>query len=191
MKTQTRDALNPNLFSGKLFFAAFLLLPSITHAHSAHFQVHGWWAGFTHPFQGWDHLLTMLAVGVWAAQLRGHAMWLLPFTFVNIMCLGGFIGVNGVQIASAESFILLSGLVFSVFIVGGIRFNIKINALIVAFFAFFHGFAHGQELSNSISFLSYALGFVTATLLLHGLGIVITRLIMKIRTHVVMPPGTR
>ncbi|MDP3010453.1 MAG: HupE/UreJ family protein, partial [Methylococcales bacterium] len=104
-------------------------------------DVAGWSSGFTHPLHGGDHFLTMLAVGIWAAQLRGKAIWLLPLTFVGVMSLGGLAGAAGLFIPSAELIILLSGLVFSVFIVRKIRFSSQTNVIIVAFFAFFHGFA--------------------------------------------------
>ena len=134
-----------------------------------------WSHGFDHPFQGWDHLLTMIAVGIWAAQLRGQAIWMLPITFVSVMSLGGVTGAASVFVPNAEMMILLSGLVFSVCIVRKVEFTTQINILIVAFFAFFHGYAHGQEISASASLLSYTLGFVVATLLLHCAGIATAR----------------
>jgi hydrogenase/urease accessory protein HupE len=139
-----------------------------------------WRSGFTHPLHGGDHFLTMLAVGIWAAQLRGKAIWLLPVTFVGVMSLGGLAGVAGIFIPGAEPIILVSCLVFSFLVIRKIRFTDKINVLIVAFFAFFHGFAHGQEISTSASLISYTLGFMVATLLLHGTGILIVRLLVVI-----------
>ena len=136
-------------------------------------------SGFSHPLDGWDHLVTMLAVGIWAAQLRGKAVWLLPLTFVSVMSLGGFSGAaKYLAVPSAEVLILLSCLVFSVLIIRKIRFDTKINVLIVAFFAFFHGYAHGQEISASASLISYTLGFMVATLLLHGAGILAAKIIL-------------
>ena len=136
-------------------------------------------SGFSHPLDGWDHLVTMLAVGIWAAQLRGKAIWLLPLTFVSVMSLGGISGAaKYLVVPSAEILIVLSGLVFSVLIIRKIRFDTKINVLIVAFFAFFHGYAHGQEISASASLISYTLGFMVATLLLHGAGILVAKVIL-------------
>jgi urease accessory protein len=136
----------------------------------------GWASGFSHPLTGWDHLITMLAVGIWAAQMRGQAIWMLPLTFVGVMSLGGLAGAGNLGIPSVEGVILLSCAVFSVLISRKIRFTNKINVLIVAFFAFFHGFAHGQEISASASLISYTLGFLLATLLLHGVGILVAKL---------------
>jgi urease accessory protein len=138
----------------------------------------GWHSGFIHPLHGGDHFLTMLAVGVWAAQLRGSAIWLLPVTFVSVMSLGSLAGAAGLFIPIAELLILLSCLVFSVLIVRRVRFSRQINVAIVAFFAFFHGFAHGQEISTSASLISYTLGFMVATLLLHGAGILLVKLLV-------------
>jgi hydrogenase/urease accessory protein HupE/outer membrane receptor protein involved in Fe transport len=131
--------------------------------------------GFQHPLQGWDHVLTMIAVGIWAAQLRGSAVWMLPLTFVSVMSLGGLAGAASFVLPSVEIMILLSGLIFSVFIARKVRFNARINVLIVAFFAFFHGYVHVQEISASASLMSYTSGFVFATLLLHGTGILSSR----------------
>jgi urease accessory protein len=137
-----------------------------------------WSDGFNHPLTGWDHLLTMLGVGIWAAQLRGHAIWLLPLAFVGVMSLGGLAGAAGFDIPSVEGIILLSCAVFSVLITRRMRFSGKVNVLIVAFFAFFHGFAHGHEISTSASLVSYTLGFMLATLLLHGAGILVAKLVI-------------
>lgn len=134
--------------------------------------------GFSHPLTGWDHLITMLAVGIWAAQLRGQAIWILPLAFVGVMSLGGIAGASGISIPSSEGIILLSAAVFSILISRKMRFSAKVNVLIVAFFAFFHGFAHGHEISTSASLLSYTLGFMLATLLLHGTGILVAKLIV-------------
>jgi len=138
----------------------------------------GWSNGFNHPLTGWDHLITMLAVGVWAAQLRGQAIWMLPLAFVGVMSLGGLAGAAGLAIPSVEGIILLSCAVFSVLITRKVRFSTHINVLIVAFFGFFHGFAHGQEISTSASLISYTLGFMLATLLLHGAGILVAKLVV-------------
>ncbi|MDD2864350.1 MAG: HupE/UreJ family protein [Methylococcales bacterium] len=136
-------------------------------------------SGFSHPLEGWDHIVTMLGVGIWAAQLRGKAIWLLPTTFVGVMSLGGISGAaQYLAVPSAEILIVLSCLVFSFLIIRKVRFDIRINVLIVAFFAFFHGYAHGQEISTSASLISYTLGFMIATLLLHGAGILMAKVIL-------------
>lgn len=136
----------------------------------------GWQDGFNHPLAGWDHLLTMVAVGIWAAQMRGRAVWMLPLAFGSSISLGGLAGAAGFAIAHTESIIVLSCAVFGILIGRNVRFSSNVNVLIVAFFAFFHGLAHGQEISVSDSLMSYTLGFVLATLLLHGAGILFAKL---------------
>jgi hydrogenase/urease accessory protein HupE len=161
-----------------LLWLTLFISPSLVHAHSAGGTISGWHNGFYHPLHGWDHLLTMLAVGIWAAQLRGRAVWQLPLAFVGIMSLGGLVGITGVSIPGVELMILLSVAVFSVLVAGRIRFRTTISVLIVIFFGFFHGFAHGQEMPASVSLLSFALGFMMATLLLHGAGILTVRFLV-------------
>ena len=156
----------------RLLLILVLLSPSFAHAHSMIITTADWTSGFSHPLQGLDHVLAMLAVGFWAGQIRAQGLWLLPLSFVSVMTIGGYIGTLGLTVPSAELIILLSGLVLTVLAVKKICFNAKINVLIVAFFAFFHGYAHGYEVSNSADFLSYSLGFITATILLHGAGMV-------------------
>ena len=164
------------IFNSKMRCVWLLVLaPSLAQAHSIHMTIADWQTGFFHPLQGLDHVCAMLAVGLWAAQLRGQ-LWLLPLTFVTVMVLGGLTGARGLTLDHAETIILLSGLVLSVLAVKKINFNSRINMLIVAFFAFFHGYAHGAEISTSAEFLPYSLGFITATSLLHLTGVVIAKL---------------
>jgi hydrogenase/urease accessory protein HupE len=154
------------------------LSPSIVQAHTGNNSMSGWYNGFNHPLQGWDHLLTMLTVGVWAAQLGSRAVWQLPLSFVGVMSLGGLAGMTGVSVPGVEMMILLSVLVFGFLVVRRIHFQATVSVLIVVFFAFFHGYAHGQEMPASASLLSFALGFMLATLLLHGAGILAARLVL-------------
>lgn len=137
-----------------------------------------WHEGFHHPLEGWDHILTMIAAGIWAAQSRGQAVWVLPLVFASVMSLGGLIGAVNIALPYTENIILLSVLLLNVFVIRKIQFNAPLNILIIALFAFFHGYAHGQEISASASLISYTAGFVWATLLLHGTGILIARLVI-------------
>lgn len=159
----------------RLAFLVALFMPSFAHAHAhAHsmtMTVLDWQSGFSHPLQGLDHIVAMLAVGFWTAR-SATSRWLLPLTFVSVMSVGALCGTLGISIASVELIILLSGLVLSVLAIKNTRFDNKVNALIVAFFAFFHGYAHGAELASSADFLSYSAGFMSATLLLHGVGMI-------------------
>ncbi|MEC4747263.1 TonB-dependent receptor [Methylomicrobium sp. Wu6] len=161
-----------------LFLLALFLMPALVHAHTGSIVMNGWSNGFNHPLHGWDHLLTMLAVGIWAAQLSGRAVWQLPLAFVGVMSLGGLAGLMNIHVPGVEMMILLSVAVFGVLIVRRIRFRATVSLLIVVFFAFFHGYAHGQEMPASASLVSFALGFMLATLLLHGAGILTARLMV-------------
>lgn len=175
-RSRTRSELSPSWLRLLGFGLPLLAVAALFGEHFFGLDTLGWSNGFNHPLAGWDHLLAMLAVGIWAAQLRGQAVWMLPLAFVSVMSLGGLAGAAGITIPSVEGIILLSCAVFALLITRKIRFSSKINVLIVAFFAFFHGFAHGQEISTSASLISYTLGFMLATLLLHGAGILVAKL---------------
>jgi urease accessory protein len=162
--------MSKNYFNASIL-VIFLFLPSLSYAHSLHeMQISGF-SGFFHPLQGFDHIVAMLAVGFWAAQLRGVAMWVLPLTFVGVMALGGLFGTLGFELDYAETIILLSGFVLSILAIKNVQFDLKVSALIVGFFALFHGFAHGTEIADSADLVSYSLGFICATSLLHLTGI--------------------
>ncbi|MGZ8239502.1 MAG: TonB-dependent receptor domain-containing protein [Methylobacter sp.] len=157
---------------------ALFIAPTLVHAHPASAAVNGWYNGFSHPLHGWDHLLTMLAVGIWAAQLSGRAVWQLPLAFAGMMSFGGLAGLSGIRVPGVEMMILLSLVVFGGLVIRRVRFQATVSVLIVVFFAFFHGYAHGQEMPASASLMSFALGFMVATLLLHGAGILTARLVV-------------
>lgn len=130
----------------------------------------------------------MLAVGIWAAQMRGRAVWMLPLSFVGMMSLGGLAGAMGLSLPGVEIMILLSAIVFGVLVVRRIRVRTGVSVALVSLFAFFHGFAHGAEMPASGSLLWFALGFCLATLLLHGAGILSLRGAMLALAFVL--PGT-
>ncbi len=179
------SVVSPARFNLPLFLTAFGILAALLIWCGMVFFVDGhvflaadssWHHGFNHPLEGLDHIVVMLLVGVWAAQTRGNAIWLLPLTFVGNMSIGGLAGVLSLAVPGAEAMILLSGVVMCVLVIRKIRFATWMSLLLVAFFAFFHGYAHGQEIPVSASFVSYAMGFVLATMLLHGVGILVFRL---------------
>jgi hydrogenase/urease accessory protein HupE len=161
----------------KLFILAglFLLFPSMAHAHTTGASVNGWHEGFNHPLHGWDHLLAMLAVGIWAAQQRGRAVWIIPLTFVGVMCVGGIVGTTGMSLPVVELAISISVVVFVALVARRVQLRPGWGAILVGFFAFFHGFAHGAEMPGSASILTFGFGFMVATLLLHGAGWVAAR----------------
>jgi len=147
------------------------LLPIIAQAHTGTGQAGDLATGFGHPLGGTDHLLAMIAVGLWAAQMGGSAVWVVPASFVSIMVLGGALGVLGFQIPYIEEGILVSVLVLGVLIAAAVRLPAFAGAAVVGLFALFHGHAHGAEMPLASASISYSLGFALATAILHGLGL--------------------
>jgi hydrogenase/urease accessory protein HupE len=145
----------------KLLLAGGLLLlaPVVAHAHNLPGGGTGLSEGFSHPWAGWDHLLVMLAVGVWAAQQGGRTLWRLPLVFASVMALGGIAGALGLSLPGMEFIILLSVPVFGFLVIRRVRLKCGASVALVGFFAFFHGFAHGTEMPASASLGSFALGF--------------------------------
>jgi urease accessory protein len=131
-------------------------------------------SGFSHPFGGLDHVVAMVAVGLWGAFLGAPAVWLLPVVFPVVMAFGGALGVAGVPVPSVEVGIALSAIVLGVLVAGAIRAPLWIAAIIVGAFAIFHGHAHGTELPGNVNALAYSAGFVVATGLLHLTGIALS-----------------
>jgi urease accessory protein len=150
---------------------ALLLAPSVASAHPGHGEDSSLLGGFIHPFGGIDHLLAMTAVGLFAAQLGGRALWAVPTTFIAVMALGGAFGAAGVSLPFTETAIALSVLVFGFVIFSEITPPVLAAMALVAIFAAFHGHAHGTEMPVGVSGGVYGIGFMVATALLHGLGI--------------------
>ena len=130
-------------------------------------------SGLLHPVTGLDHLVAMVAVGLWGAQLGSPAIWLLPITFPLVMAFGGLLGLANVGLPFTEQAVALSAVVLGALILLRARPPLWIAALVVAYFAIFHGYAHGLELPQAANPLAYGLGFVIATGLLHLCGILI------------------
>ena len=127
--------------------------------------------GLSHPVSGLDHVLAMISVGLWGAQLGSPAVWLLPVTFPMVMAVGGFLGLVGIDLPGVEIGIALSVLLLGLMVAIEGRPALVAAAALVGAFAIFHGHAHGTELPPGQSGLAYSLGFVVATGALHGLGI--------------------
>jgi len=128
-------------------------------------------SGFKHPIMGWDHLVAMVAVGLWGAILLRPAIWVLPITFPMVMALGAVLGILGVPMPFVEPGIALSGLVLGLVIALAWKAPIWAAMGLVSIFAIFHGHAHGTELPEAANPLTYAIGFVLGTGLLHLAGI--------------------
>lgn len=125
---------------------AAMVLMAPAHAHVGVMTSGGFTDGFMHPLLGWDHVIAMVAVGLWGAILGAPALWLLPVVFPLVMAVGGALGVAGVPIPEVEVGIALSGVVLGSMVAGAVRPPLWLAALIVAAFAVFHGHAHGTEL---------------------------------------------
>jgi urease accessory protein len=140
-------------------------------AHAEAGQSSGLVAGLLHPVSGLDHVIAMIAVGLWGAQLGRPALWVLPVAFPMVMAVGGFLGLIGVHLPGIELGIALSGVILGLAVMNVWRPPLAVALALVAGFAIFHGHAHGVELPEGANGLTYSLGFVMATGLLHGAGI--------------------
>jgi urease accessory protein len=155
--------------------AVSALLMACAGAASAHSDAAGmaggFMSGFFHPLLGWDHVIAMVAVGLWGAFLGMPALWLLPVVFPLVMTVGGALGVMGVPLPAVETGIALSAVALGAVVAAALRPPLWVAAVLVGIFAIFHGHAHGTELPDAADPVAYSLGFVTATGLLHLAGI--------------------
>ena len=140
-------------------------------AHIIGGEAGGFLSGFEHPISGMDHILAMVSVGLWGAQLGAPAIWLLPVTFPIVMAFGGFLGLIGIPLPGVEVGIALSALLLGAAVMAEWRAPLFAAAALVGVFAIFHGHAHGAELPPGESGLLYSIGFVVATGMLHLVGI--------------------
>lgn len=149
---------------------ALLAIPLPLAAHEGG-SAAGLVSGLLHPVTGPDHVLAMVAVGIWGAQLGAPAIWILPVTFPMVMALGGMVGLLGLPLPAVEIGIGISALLLGSMVALERRPALGIAAALVGFFAVFHGYAHGTELPEGQSGLLYSIGFVVATGTLHAAGI--------------------
>ena len=154
-------------------FLLTILYTQVAFAHPQKGQAVGFISGFLHPISGVDHVLAMVAVGLWGAQLGAPAIWVLPVAFPMVMAMGGMLGLIGVPLPGIEYGIALSAILLGAAVLFEIRPPLWVAATLVGLFAVCHGHAHGTELPPGQSALLYSLGFVIATGCLHGVGIAI------------------
>jgi urease accessory protein len=133
----------------------------------------GFLSGMSHPVSGLDHVVAMIAVGLWGAQLGMPAIWILPVVFPMLMAIGGMLGLLGAPVPGVEVGIALSAVALGALVLGRVRLPLAAAVILVGFFAIFHGHAHGTELHAGENATLYSLGFVIATGLLHAVGIAI------------------
>ena len=161
----SRSARWTALLFGLLFWA------QAAFAHPQRGEATGFLTGFRHPISGLDHVLAMVAVGLWGAQLGAPAIWLLPVTFPLVMAMGGMLGLMGVPLPGTEFGIAASAILLGAAVMFELRPPLAAALTLVAVFAIFHGHAHGTELPPGQSALLYSMGFVIATGCLHAVGI--------------------
>lgn len=170
-----------------------ILLPNMAFAHTGVGDTHGFALGVLHPLLGVDHVLAMIASGLFAAHLGGRALWLVPLAFMGVMAGGGLLGMNGFEIPFGEAGIALSVIVLGLGVTMQISVPTAAAMALVGVFAVFHGHAHGLEMPADAGGLGYAAGFVLATGLLHAVGItfgtVIGRLGQRFGTRVAQATG--
>jgi urease accessory protein len=140
-------------------------------AHVEGGQAAGFITGLQHPWSGLDHVLAMIAVGLWGAQLGSPAIWLLPIAFPMMMAVGATMGLMGIPVPGVEIGIALSAIVLGTMILTEVHPKLTVAIAMVGIFAIFHGHAHGTELPAGQSGLLYSMGFVIATGCLHGVGV--------------------
>ncbi len=150
-------------------------MPSLGFAHAGIQATHSFYQGMLHPFSGIDHILAMVAVGLWAAQLGGRAKWQVPLTFVSVMAIGGFLSISKLGFAFVELGILISICALGYLIATATRLSAALCALLIGVFALFHGYAHGAEIPVNYAGFSSSLGLISATLVLHLFGLLLAK----------------
>jgi urease accessory protein len=163
--------MKPMKHSRTIAMAALCLFAGSASAHTGNHLAAGFTGGLAHPFLGLDHLLAMIAIGLWAAQQGGRALWAVPAAFVGTMLLGGAVGMSGLPLPHVETGVAASVVLLGLLITTRRRWSVPAGMAIAAVFALFHGYAHGLEMPQAASPALYALGFVLATTSLHAVGV--------------------
>lgn len=161
--------MNKKSFIATAFLSS--LLPLSAHAHTGIGAVHGLLDGVLHPLIGVDHLLVMLAVGLWAAMRGGKSLWLLPAMFLSTMAAGAALAMLGVAVTAAESWVAGSVLAAGLLVWRNPHLSSTLAVALVGLLALAHGYVHAAELSDGGGALAYSAGFLLTTAMLHGLGI--------------------
>ena len=169
-----------------MMIVALASLSGLAQAHTGEASGTGFMHGFGHPLGGVDHLLAMMAVGLWAGQLDGAASWRIPLAFVAMMVAGGVAGMLSVPLPMVESGIIGSLIVLGALIALATRLPVAGGMALVGLFAVFHGHAHGMEMPATSGPLLYATGFVAATVLLHAMGVALS---LGLQQGQAMPKG--
>ena len=159
----------------KKLLVLLMLMPTTALAHPGHVEGSPFAAGLSHPMGGADHLLAMVAVGLWAASIGGRAVWALPLTFVSAMLAGGTLGAAGVHLPLVEPMILASSVLIGAAVALALQPGLAATLPVIAVFGLMHGHAHGVE-GPAQGLMAYAAGFALATTVLHLAGVALGRL---------------
>ncbi|GAB6050478.1 HupE/UreJ family protein [Hydrogenophilus islandicus] len=159
------------MHSSKRWFVAFFFSPALAWAHVGAHPVSGFFSGLIHPLTGLDHLLAMVAVGLWAGLMGGSAWWRLPIAFVAALVAGFWVALEGLVIPAAETGVQLTLLGLGLLLAAAVRFPQVVAILVVAFFGLFHGYVHGLEVPGSEVAVVYTMGMGVTSLALHLSGV--------------------
>jgi urease accessory protein len=170
-----------------LVLVSLFLTPTLAFAHPGSSMLATGWTGFLHPLTGLDHFLAMVAVGLWAAHLRGRAPLALPIAFPLAMIAGASLAVSGWMLPAVEQTIAISVVVLGAVVASGVRVPLLASMAIVAMFAVFHGHAHATEAAGNLA--AYGVGFTLATIALHILGM-LAGAVLVTRRRALMIGGT-
>jgi urease accessory protein len=157
-----------------------LLFTEAAYAHPDPGHALGLLHGFAHPLAGLDHIVAMVAVGVFAAAVGGRALWLVPLSFVGTMVVGFLLGLGGVTLPFEGLVVAASGVIIGGAAVWGRTISLPFAMMLVGLFAVVHGTAHGTEMPNGSDAILYAVGFIAATVVLHGIGLAVMQLVSRV-----------
>lgn len=160
-------------YSRRLLALSSVGVASVALAHPGHDHALSFGAGVLHPLSGMDHLLAMLAVGLWAAQIGGRAMWALPAAFISVLLCGAAFAMLNIPVGGVEQMIAASVVVLGMLVATRARVWTTVSAVLVGAFAFFHGYAHGLQIPAGAGAAAYVSGFAAATAALHAAGILL------------------
>jgi urease accessory protein len=152
--------------------------PALAHAGAG--ASHGFAAGFAHPMLGFDHLLAMVSVGLWAALAGGRAVWVWPLAFMGVMVLGAGLGFAPVGLPHVELSIGVTVVLLGLAAAFQLSLPVLLGAALCGIFALSHGYAHGAEIPAEASALAYGAGFTLATALLHAAGLALGSTMVRI-----------
>ena len=156
-----------------IFTGVLLMLSLPVYAHNGLDTEHGFIDGFLHPLMGLDHLLVMLGIGLWAAKLGGRAVWFVPVSFLAAMAVGAGLENLGLTLSSPETWVALSVMALGLLVWKNKLMSLQYSVILAAGFALSHGYVHAAELQDDANIVSYALGFLLTTAVLHGLGVLV------------------